>query len=485
MAFHAPLPNLPFHSEISNTLYPWKASIDMYDPFVKATGITQSRPADGPNRSARGIPNWPWLSWKTSSAPICSSLTNQTEPHEVHEHGNSLESQIDNAWSTIFVSCRCRSCWPPKSLGPRLCSRRTYDKFQPKLTNFAQVYGSDGPKIFWEMILEDIRRYSSLVNAPGALYGENRKQVLSELLERAESRLEKTTSAWDRRAKLTTPGSKQYLYQNRTRRVPAPSGRGVGGERAVWINGLSADKKRANESLDRQQTRLININGRNLRMRKRHFDEAYLDRKEDQDCARFKRFKRVQRKSTVNSPGHAAHGPGPSPLSQSVTADVVQYQTFTTQQARWTHATLGKISAHASLLASAASLTKTYKWEGMARTNALTILKQLEPRRDLLVRLDEGTYVANTNNDGMIPVMTGERPGRMTTVEMRVQCLKAWLEKMAKEYDTARREFGRGVSAGSAMGLEDIARMSRVNIPGQRDVKSIQALVWQLLKGES
>ncbi|EXJ86623.1 hypothetical protein A1O3_03576 [Capronia epimyces CBS 606.96] len=293
--------------------------------------------------------------------------------------------------------------------------------------------------MFWEMILQDIQQFIIIVEAPGATYNENDKLVLLRLLERAETQFHRTTASWAQLANPQAPGSQPSL-QGSIRRciVPAPT-------------------EYLSEGLEASKTKLVNIDGRQLCMRKQHFDESYLDRK---STARSRR-RRMRRRGMINSPGHAAQRP--NPLSHFITAEDVQYPAFTQQEARWTLATLGKTPAYVCLSAFMVSVTAKYNWEGISHNHALSILKQLQERKDLLVRQDAGS--------------------EKTTVERRVQCLKAVLEKMAKEYDLDRKAFTQGISVGT--GMADLGKLSRMAIPGQQDVKVVQELVAELLHGRS
>ncbi|EXJ85416.1 hypothetical protein A1O1_05780 [Capronia coronata CBS 617.96] len=397
-----------------------------------------------------------WFPQKRSSTFQQAEQPVHIEPSVLQPYSSNIESQVDKAWSSIFVSCRCEPCWPPKQPAPRLCTHGTYNKFWPSLWKFADVYGSDGPKIFWEMILQDIQQYMIVVNDPGARYSESRKETLSQLLGRAERQLHGTTATWgwlgQPRASCSTNQTSTHVI------VPAPPGRGIEGERAIWMRAYhSADEEHSSKLERIQNTRIVNINGRKLQLRKHHFDESYLGRKDGHGSARF------ARRSTTGSKT-ASSARKPSPLSQFITAQMVQYPTFTQQPARWTLATLGNITAFASLSAFVVTVTKKYGWEGMTRNHALSILKQLQPRKDLLVRLnmEEPRYSKTDSTEK-------RRRRARSTVERRVQCIEAVLGKMADEYDIARGAFACGISIGV----------------GQQDVKVVQELVSRLMDGRS
>ncbi|KAL2425993.1 hypothetical protein ABEF95_008739 [Exophiala dermatitidis] len=357
---------------------------------------------------------------------------------------------------------------------PQLCSKGTYGKSKAKLDDFANVYGSDGAKIFWDMILEDLQRYFDAANAPDTTCRESTKLVLAGLLGRAQRQAERTTVARGTPLAQTqiSPLQRSPYREPTFVIVPAPAGRGHEGKRTTWLRSCHVGNEQHcanNNSLQRHKTKIINIGGRQLQVRAHPFDNTYLQKREIAGYARF------EKRLVGGSPKYS--NPGPSALSQSVTAEMVQYPTFSQQQARWTLATLGKLTAYASLSACVVSVTKKYKWEGISRNQALSILKQVESRKDLLVRVDtEGGMTNSDSREGQ------GRYEKTTTVERRVQCVKAGLAQMAKEYATARDAFGRSLHGGN--GMVDLAKVGRVAIPGQQNVRLVQELVTELLELE-
>lgn len=228
---------------------------------------------------------------------------------------------------------------------------------------------------------------------------------------------------------------------------------------------------------------MVHIGGRELIMRKRAFDQGYLDEKDQQGYERFDRqalaVARQYCQDTSDTPDSTLAlrvGRKESRLSQSTTAEDVEYPTFVHQPARWSLASRGKITVYDELSAYVASLTKRYQWEGFIRNQALSTLKSLRPRRDLAVWYDREHEVPLRGNRGRVKRM---RPTEKTTMERRVQCLKAVLEKMASEYDAARRDFSRNVSL--EMGLGDLNRTGTWRIAGQKDVQVVKGLVWEWL----
>ncbi|KAJ4517739.1 hypothetical protein HRR78_003577 [Exophiala dermatitidis] len=454
MALQAALPNLPIYSEMAGNTLPWTANTNTNTEHLISNhdGHLESKESSSCKKSLSNILSR-WLK-KTSNAPL--RISPPVSPSD------NIEAQVDRAWRTLRMQ-------------PQLCSKGTYRKFKAKLDDFANVYGSDGAKIFWDMILEDLQRYFDAANAPGTRCRESTKLVLGGLLDRAQRQAERTTVA---RGTTLSRSHTSPLQRNPHRQptfviVPAPAGRGYEGKRTTWLRSCHVSNEQQfanNNSLQRHKTKIINIGGRQLQVRAHPFDNTYLQKREVAGCARF------EKRLAGGSPKYS--NPGPSALSQSVTAEMVQYPTFSQKQARWTLTTLGKLTAYASLSACVVSITKKYKWEGISRSQALSILKQLESRRDLLVRV--GAECGTTNSDSR---EGQERYVNKTTVERRVQCIKAVLAQMAKEYATARDAFGRGIHGGN--GMVDLAKVGRVAIPGQQDVRLVQELVTELLEGRS
>lgn len=115
-------------------------------------------------------------------------------------------------------------------------------------------------------------------------------------------------------------------------------------------------------------SKLVNINGRRLNMKKQPFDNDYPERNARRPADPLL----SQLRET-------------SKLRRSVNAEDIDYPEFTEAQPRWTHATTEEMTAYDALSKYVSSLAQRYNWEDSAQQQTLSALKQLQPRDDILV----------------------------------------------------------------------------------------------------
>jgi hypothetical protein len=409
------------------------------------------------------------------SGPINKGAVQTTKT--ASEPGIPLEDFNSNNNDNDTSSGRRR---PLHQHATRLLGQRTYNRFRLTLDSFSAVYGSDGPRLYWEHTIKDTKR--AIVAAKADKTAAASTVVLEKALERNQEayELEKRCGM----LVLREPPARGLDMVH----VAAPPDRGVDGYRAIWAKRMEhtracvRDKVDGMPRLDPKNMRLVNINGKKVMMKKYPFDAEYLWRKDEQGQNRV----RKQVNNRCNEPNCSSASKDKTKIclagkarrssrlsSLSVTAHDVEYPVFTQEIARWTTADLGQFTAYDALSAHIAALTRQYNWEGEVWDEALSFIDQLRSRPDLTVSVSCGNG-NQAQATGQEVVSDAERVKKKATKRLVTE-LTAKLRRMARAYDEAVKEF-----------RDDEENESRPNIwAGRNELKGVKRLVEMLLAGQT
>ncbi|KAK7894750.1 hypothetical protein LTR67_005489 [Exophiala xenobiotica] len=366
----------------------------------------------------------------------------------------------------------------------RLLRQRTYNRFQLTLDSFSAVYGSDGPRLYWEHTIKDTKRTIAAAKADGTA------AASTVVLEKAQERNQEAYELEKRCGMLVLrePPARGLDMVH----VAAPPDRGVDGYRAIWAKrrehtrACVRDKVDERPRVDHKNMRLVNINGKKVMMKKYPFDAEYLWRKDEQGQNRVR--KHVNNKCREPNCSSASKDKTKTKIclackarrssrlsSLSVTAQDVEYPVFTQETARWTTADLGQSTVYDALSAHIAALTRQYNWEGEVWDEAISVTDQLRSRPDLTVWLSCGNGNGNqAQATGQEVVSDAERVKKKATKRLVTE-LTAKLRRMARAYDEAVKEF-----------RDDEGNESRPNIwAGRNELKGVKRLVEMLLAGQT
>ncbi|KAJ9498639.1 hypothetical protein H2202_005825 [Exophiala xenobiotica] len=364
----------------------------------------------------------------------------------------------------------------------RLLRQQTYNRFQLTLDSFSAVYGSDGPRLYWEHTIKDTKR------AIAAAKADETAAASTVVLEKALERNQQAYELEKRCGMLVLrepPASGLDMVH-----VAAPPDRGVDGYRAIWAKRMEhtracvRDKVDERPRVDPKNMRLVNINGNKAMMKKYPFDAEYLWRKDEQGQNRVR--KQVNNKCNEPNCSSASKDKTKTKIclackarrssrlsSLSVTAQDVEYPVFTQETARWTTADLGQSTVYDALSAHIAALTRQYNWEGEGWDEAISVIDQLRSRPDLTVSLScgNGNQAQTTEQE---VVSDAERVKKKATKRLVTE-LTAKLRRMARANDEAVKEF-----------RDDEGNESRPNIwAGRNELKGVERLVEMLLAGQT
>ncbi|KIW50327.1 hypothetical protein PV05_11924 [Exophiala xenobiotica] len=366
---------------------------------------------------------------------------------------------------------------PLQQHATRPLRQRTYNRFRLTLDSFSAVYGSDGPRLYWEHTIKDTKR--AIVAAKTDRTGVNANKQYATSTAALEKALERNQEAYEFEKKCTMLVLREPPARGLEMvHVAAPPDRGVSGYRVIWAKRMEHTRACVKDKVDEmpipnpKNMRLVNINGKKVMMKKYPFDAEYVWRKDEQGQKRV----RKQIDNKCNEPTCwskdktclACKARRPSRLSSlSVTAEDVEYPVFTQEIARWTTADLGQSTVYDALSAHIAALTRQYNWEGEVWHEAISVIDQLRSRPDLTVPCGNGYQVSGQE------IPDAERVKKMATKRL-VTGLTAKLRRMARVYDEAVKEFG------------DAEGTDRPNIcAGRNEVKGLERLVEILLAGQT
>ncbi|KAK4938978.1 hypothetical protein LTR10_020637 [Elasticomyces elasticus] len=311
-----------------------------------------------------------------------------------------IDEQVDKTWKKLFVVRRCACC--PPSTQPRLCEQGTYAKFKPCLSCYTNVYGSDGPQVYWGMIVDDMKGMYGQIKQARRGGWKFKALVMMGVLKRAAEEYEAAKEGQTLTFPKVSPSERTFVCE-----VPAPESFGVDGKRLIVIRApvrLSLEDHIMSEEAITSKTGLVNTDYRMFKVKKLPRDAEYLQR--------------IPRRPLVAREPRAL-----SKLRMSVIAEEVEYPAFT----------VGQITAYDALSRYASSLAKRYGWESPIYKQTRSVLKQLQSRTDLMVA------VSFAHEDFAPAIGDG---AAMTPIERRTQRIKVLLANMSKIYERDRKAFG-------------------------------------------